>query len=456
MRRLRRGGRYRRRLRLIPADQQVFSSTPVTGERDPRRPFGRRVLLIAPPTSYRISAYFQAALRLGIDLVVASAGRHSLIPEIASGISIDLDAPQSAIEVLTAAARRAPFHAVIATDDATVELASQVATRLGLPHNSPHAARIARRKDLAREALASAGLPVPDFRRIDLTNDPESQIRGLGFPLVLKPLALSGSRGVIRVDDPVQLADACRRIAPLIRDAKNDEERRFILAERFLPGEEFAVEGMLVNGELELLAIFDKPEPLNGPYFEETYYLTPSRSGDKVQAAIARRVEEACRAYGLEQGPVHAELRLVNGEPYMLEIAARTIGGDCARLLSFGSGAGLEDIVLGHAVGAPVKAVPASGAAGVLMIPVPGAGVLRRVEGVLAARRVPAVEDVVIAIREGYELVPLPEGGSYLGFIFASAKTPAEVETALRAAHACLKFVLAPVWRLEPAPARNA
>lgn len=407
------------------------------------------MLLIAPPTSYRISAYYEAARRLGVRLVVASRGEHSLIPQIASGIQVDLDSPDAAVDVLSAAARTEPFHAVIATDDATVELASRVAARLELPHNPPAAVRIARRKDLAREALASAGLPVPAFRRIDLRGDLELQARGLGFPVVLKPLALSGSRGVIRADDQRQYLAACRRIAAMIADLPDEEERRFALAESFLAGEEYAIEGLLVNGRLDLLAIFDKPEPLNGPFFEETYYLTPSGLPGRTQTAITRQVAQACRAYGLRQGPVHAELRLVKGQAYILEIAARSIGGDCARLLGFGTGAGLEELVLRLAMGERVAPPAVSGAAGVLMIPVPGAGVLRRVEGVLAARRVQAVEDVVIAIREGYELVPLPEGGSYLGFIFARAETPAKVERALRSAHGCLNFVLAPVWHVE-------
>lgn len=412
------------------------------------------MLLIAPPASYRISAYCEAARRLNIRMVVASRGEHSLIPEIASGIQVDLDAPDAAVDVLCAAAREEDFHAVIATDDATVELASRVAARLGLPHNPPSAVRIARRKDLARKALASAGLPVPAFRRIDLHDSLESQTHGLEFPVVMKPLALSGSRGVIRADNACQCLAACRRIAALVAGLPEEEERRFLLAESYLPGEEYAAEGMLVDGNLELLAMFDKPEPLVGPFFEETYYLTPSGLPGTTQTMIARQVAAACKAYGLRQGPIHAELRLVGGEVYILEIAARTIGGDCARLLSFGTGAGLEEIVLRHAVGDSVVPRAVSGAAGVLMIPVPGAGVLRRVEGVLAARRVPAVEDVVIAVREGYELVPLPEGGSYLGFIFARADTPARVEQALRAAHARLRFVLAPVWHIE-APAMS-
>jgi biotin carboxylase len=410
-----------------------------------------RVLLIAPPSSYRISAYHQAAADLGIDLVVASEGEHSLIPEVAGGIHVDLEFPEAALETIVAQAEREAFQAVVATDDATVELASRVAGRLGLSHNPPSAVRAARRKDLAREALAEAGLPVPPFRRIDLGAPLQPQLGGLEYPQVVKPLALSASRGVIRADNAAELIGACRRIAPLLATLSDAQERRFVLVEEFIPGAEYALEGMLQDGVLQILAVFDKPDPLMGPFFEETYYLTPSRLDPGCQDALARTVTDACRAYGLRQGPVHAEVRMASGKFWVLEIAARTIGGDCARLLSFGTGQGLEHLVLRQAIGEPVRASPSRGAAGVLMIPVPGAGVLRRVEGVMAARKVAGIQDLVIAVREGYELVPLPEGGSYLGFVFALGESPEAVERALRKAHSCLNFVLAPVWHIAPA-----
>jgi biotin carboxylase len=378
------------------------------------------------------------------------------VPEIAAGINVDLESPSRVVDTVLDENKRRPFHAVIATDDATVELASHVAAALGLPHNPVAATRTARRKDLARRSLAAAGLPVPAFRRIDLSIALTAQVLDLAYPCVVKPLALSASRGVIRVDNFDELDAACRRIAPLLSDLPDEEERRFLLVEAFLPGPEVALEGMLAAGELKVLAIFDKPDPLEGPFFEETYYVTPSRLDGPDQDAITGAVEAACRAYGLRQGPIHAELRIVRGTPHVLEIAARTIGGDCARLLSFGTGASLEETVLRQAAGEPVQIEPQSGAAAVLMIPVPGAGVLRRVEGVIAALKVPGIVDVVIAVREGYEITPLPEGGSYLGFMFARGATPEEVEAALRHAHAKLKFVLAPAWRLEPGVVRSA
>jgi biotin carboxylase len=268
---------------------------------------------------------------------------------------------------------------------------------------------------------------------------------------VLKPLSLSASRGVIRVDNVHALHTACARIERIL--AGEGIRDRFaashLLVESFVPGPEVAVEGLLRGGRLSVLAIFDKPDPLDGPFFEETYYITPSRHDQDIRTRIIRRVEEACQAMGLREGPVHAEVRISAGEGVILEVAARTIGGDCARLLHFGTGQALEDLVISHAVGRPLPLVPQEGGAGVLMIPIPEAGILRRIEGMAAARAVPWIDDVLISIREGYELVPLPEGAAYLGFIFAHAPTPAAAEAALRASHAKLKFVVAPLMAVE-------
>ena len=268
---------------------------------------------------------------------------------------------------------------------------------------------------------------------------------------MVKPLSLSASRGVIRVDDDRALYAALARIERIL--AGESSRERFpathLLIEAFVPGPEVALEGLLSGGHLNVLAIFDKPDPLEGPYFEETYYITPSRHDERIRRRIVRRVEAACEALGLREGPVHAELRISAGDAVVLEVASRTIGGECARLLRFGTGRTLEDLVISHAVGRPLAANPHEGAAGVLMIPIVEGGILRRVEGITRARAVPWIEDVVIAVREGYELVPLPEGAAYLGFIFARAPNPAVAEAALREAHARLKLVVAPVMALE-------
>ena len=383
-------------------------------------------------------------------MLVASEGEHSLVPGIADGLRVDFAHPRAVLELVTAAHRHRPITGVVATDDATVEIANRAAAALGLAHNAPSAAGITRRKDLARAALAAAGLPVPAVWRVDLRRPLPAQLADIAFPCVVKPLALSASRGVIRADDPQGLEAACRRTAAIVHGASGattaPEERDTLLVESFVPGPEIALEGMLAGGELSVLAIFDKPDPLEGPFFEETLYVTPSRLPPVVQALAARRVREGCAAYGLAEGPIHAELRIHGGDAWVVEIAGRTIGGDCARLFTFGSGTSLERLVLERALGRSPEApfYDADRAAGVLMIPTPGAGVLRRVEGVLAASRLPGIREVTIAVREGYAVTPLPEDGSYLGFVFALGDSPAGVEASLRRAQDTLRVVIAP------------
>ncbi len=408
-----------------------------------------RLLLIAPHSSYRIAPYLNAAQSLGVGVLVASTSEHSLVSAVAEGLRINLDQPEQAFDTLLAAARERPFAGVIATDDITVELAARIAQALGLPHNPSDAVQLTHRKDLARARLAAHGVPVPGFSRIDLQADLAAQVANLNYPCVIKPLSLSGSRGVIRADNTEQAISAAQRIATIVAELSNEQERRYLLVEDYLPGIEVAVEGMLHNGKLQVLALFDKPDPLEGPYFEETYYITPSRLPGAQQALAAQRVGEACTAYGLKHGPIHAELRLHNGEATILEVAARTIGGQCAQLLKQGSGYGLEELVVAQAIGKPLTKQHTNSAAGILMIPIPKAGMLRRVEGLAAARKIKHIIDVEIYVREGYELIPLPEGSAYLGFIFARANSPAEVEEALRKAHAELTFVTAPIWKLQ-------
>ena len=416
-----------------------------------------RVLLIAPPGSYRVHAYLEAARDLGIGMLVASEGEHSLVPGIEDGLRVDFGDPDAVIEQVVSAHRDRPVAGVVATDDGTVEIANRAAAALGLAHNAPSAARITRRKDLARTALAAAGLPVPAVRRVELGRPLGSQLAGVEFPCVVKPLALSASRGVIRADDLPGLEAACRRAGAIARAAAvasgGTEERDTLLVESFVPGPEIALEGMLEGGRLSVLAIFDKPDPLDGPFFEETIYVTPSRLPRPVQALAAERVRAGCAAYGLAEGPVHAELRLHDGDAWIIEIAARTIGGDCARLFTFGSGTSLEHLVLQRALGrSPDVAFRDSGrAAGVLMIPTPGAGTLRRVEGVMVASRIPGICEVSVTVREGYELTPLPEGGTYLGFVFALGDDPAGVEESLRRAQETVRVVVAPSLAVEVA-----
>jgi biotin carboxylase len=252
----------------------------------------------------------------------------------------------------------------------------------------------------------------------------------------VKPTDLSASRGVIRADDVDAAVDAATRIRTMSDGP--------ILVEEYVPGFEVAVEGLARGaGTLDVLAVFDKPDPLEGPYFEETIYVTPSRLPDEIVTRVSHMTSLAARAIGIDDGPVHAELRIDGTRIWLIEIAARSIGGLCARTLRFGAGIGLEDLILRHALGMPIeRAVREHDAAGVMMLPIPCAGVLEEVRGQDAARAVDGITGLEITVPRGRVVKPLPEGDRYLGFLFARAATPGEVEQALRAGHAELDVVL--------------
>ena len=380
--------------------------------------------------------------------MIASRGEFSLISEVHAGLNVDLDDTEASLASILEEAGQVTFAGILGSDDSTVELAARAAQTLGLPHNPPHAARLSRRKDLARAHLALAGCPVPIHCLIDLGKALQPQLAGLPWPCVIKPLNMSASRGVIRADTEAGFIAACQRIKTIIADAKDDFEATHVLVEDYIDGIEVAYEGYLHNGELTTLALFDKPDPLQGPYFEETIYVTPSRLDDTTQARIKLRVAQACQAYGLSTGPVHAELRVDERDAWILEVAARTIGGDCARTLDSGDDFNLEELVISLAIGKPVHSKPPEEARGVMMIPIRKGGILRRVEGIAAARKVAGIETVDIIIREGNELVPLPEGNQYPGYIFARGNSTGEVVSALREACSRLNFVVAPVFKM--------
>lgn len=418
-------------------------NTAVTGDRP-------ALLLLVPTTSYRLDDFAAAASRLGVPLVVGSDRCHKIEDTFGADadlLSLDYRDPERAAEQVAEAAAARPIGGIVPASDGTAVIAALAAERLGLPHNPPEAARRAANKHAMREALRAAGLAVPQFRLFALDEGPDAAARQSPYPCVLKPLIFSASRGVIRADDPDGFAAAWKRIAKLLHDAKaerrprDEEGARSVLVEAFVPGPEVAVEGLLRGGRLDVLAEFDKPDPLDGPYFEETIYVTPSRKPPALAAEVVRATAAAASAMGLVEGPIHAELRLPEGGPVVLEIAARSIGGLCSRTLRFGAGIALEEILVAHAMGLPLDSLRREArASGVMMIPIPRPGVLHGVAGVDDAREVPGVEDVVITVPEGREVVPLPEGDSYLGFLFARGETPEEVESALRGAHRRLAF----------------
>ncbi len=386
---------------------------------------------------------------MGLEILIASRGEHSLVSDVHNGLHIEPDDPGQACATILQESRRRPFAGILGSDDSTVELAARVAHELGLPHNPPLAARLSRRKDLARAHLSLAGCPVPLNCLLDLSRPLENQMAGLPWPCVIKPLNLSASRGVIRADDPTAFMQACERIRRIISDSGDGIEATHVLVEDYIPGIEVAWEGYLYRGELSTLVLFDKPDPLEGPCFEETIYVTPSRLDDDTQERIRQRVAQACQAYGLTTGPVHAELRINERDIWILEVASRTIGGDCARSLDR-EGFNLEELAIALATGRSVSPEPLREARGVMMIPISEGGILRRVEGIAAAAKVAHIEKIDIIVREGSELIPLPEGNQYPGYIFARAETPEAVVSALRTAHSRLNFVVAPLFRVTP------
>jgi biotin carboxylase len=427
-----------------------------------------RIALVTHTTSYGASGFVEACRRAGSGVVLASDRCHVLDRTWhwpADSLVIDFNDPDGAAEAIAAAdARESPISAVLPVGgELPAKVAAAAARRLGLPANAPDAMACAANKLLMRERLAAASDPAlrqPRFFTVPLGGDANAVAArvassGVGFPCVIKPLMLSGSRGVMRADDRASLALALARLERLLADPAlrrpDPVAAGQILVESFVAGPELALEGILTRGALQVLALFDKPDPLDGPTFEETLYVTPSRRPPADQRRIADTVAAAARALGLETGAVHAEVRWseADGGPVLVEIAARPIGGLCARSLRFESGLSLEDVVVRHALGADAGSAPArmAGASGVMMIPIPARvpSALRAVDGVAEARAVAGVDDVVISVRVGETLVPLPEGASYTGFIFATGDDPAAVEHALREANARLRFTVAPL-----------
>jgi len=390
-------------------------------------------------------------MQMGLQVLIGSRGEHSLTTEVNQGLHIDLDEYDSALASILEEARLRPFSGIIGSDDSTVELAAHAASRLGLPHNPPEAARLTRRKDLARAHLMLAGCPVPIHCLIDISKPLDHQLAGLPWPCVIKPLNMAASRGVIRANNEDEFRNACERIRNIISESTDEFERSHVLVENYIDGIEVAYEGYLHEGKLHTLTVFDKPDPLVGPFFEETIYVTPSQLDADSLNMIKQRVQQACIAFGLTTGPVHAELRVNAVDAWILEVASRTIGGDCARTLDSGTNKNLEQLTVSLAIGEPMQPEAITQSRGVMMIPIRQAGLLRRVEGILAAQKVPYIEKIDIVIAEGHELIPLPEGNQYLGFIFAKADTPEMVTAALRSAHEKLNFVTATIIRLASA-----
>ena len=402
-----------------------------------------RLLLLVPTTSYRIGDFLHAAERLGADVAVGS-DQPGVLEPFSQGrtVTLDFKSIDRGVAQIIGYNATHPLATIIGVDQETSLLAATAAAALGLRHNAPSSVEATGNKHRLRSRLANSGLPAPWFTLLSLDDGPDDQARRMPYPVVLKPLALSASRGVIRANDPAQFIAAFGRIQAILAGTDSQgEAASHILVEDYIPGAEVALEGLLEDGRLRILALFDKPDPMAGPYFEETLYVTPSRLPAGIQKDIAVTVGKAVSTLGLREGPIHAELRINDEGAWLIEVAARSIGGLCSRALQFGGAERLEDLIIRHALGLPAGGEHGSqSASGVMMIPIPAAGILRQVDGLEAARAVPGIRDITISIPLGDTLVPVPEGNRYLGFIFSDGDTPAAAEAALREAHGELTF----------------
>ncbi len=414
----------------------------------------KRVLLLLPTTGYRNDDFLAAAKKLGVEIVAVANYCHQLAPSwgLPPIMALHFDRPEQAADTVL---REIDGHpdAVLAVDDSGVELAALLSERLELLGNPAHAVRRVRDKLAFRRLLQEREFPCPEFHHLPSGDDPRKLVPELKFPVVVKARRLSGSRGVIRADDSEALVRAVNWVRAIQSRADRDAQELGLIIEDFIPGREYALEGTLERGKLTTLALFDKPDPLDGPYFEETIYVTPSRLPGQLQYRIHQEVARACCFAELTDGPVHAEMRVNEQGIWILEVAARSIGGLCGRVLTHSLGMSLEELILRQVVAEPLPIAAEGGAAGVMMIPIPRRGIYHGLKRLAAAQSVPGVTGVTITAEPGQIIAPPPDGASYLGFIFARAASPAEAEAALRIAHRRLHFDIRPEYPAMEAPA---
>ena len=426
----------------------------------------KRLLLFTAKLGYQTRSFEDATQKLGVRLVYVTDRCHQLEdPWGDQAIAVHFESPEAAAYTVMEALRGQVVRGILALGDRPAVAAAYAARGLGLHFNHPAAVEACRSKLRMREVFRDARLRVPWFRHFPIDPAPEPALFGISYPCVLKPLSLSASQGVVRANNRQEFLAAAARVRRLLESpeirATREPNLDQMLVEGYIPGREVAVEGLLTDGALRALAIFDKPDPLEGPYFEETIYVTPSRLPESQQHAVLQCARDAARALGLSHGPIHAEFRINEAGVWPLEVAPRPIGGLCARALRFSSSEapepiGLEELLLRHALELPGCDSPREGvASGVLMIPVPKSGMLEGVTGEEAARSTPGVAELIITARLHDYIAAWPEGSSYLGFLFARGSAPEEVELAIRRAHEKLAFTITPRLPVEhPAAGR--
>jgi formate-dependent phosphoribosylglycinamide formyltransferase (GAR transformylase) len=409
----------------------------------------KRLLLLTSKLGYQTRSFSEAARKLGVEIIFATDRCHQLDdPWNDRAIAVHFEEPESAAFSIHETMRGNEPDGVLALGDRSVITAAYVARGLGIFHNHPASVESCRSKEKMREAFRVSGLRTPSFHALPLIPTPDPALSGIKFPCVVKPICLSASQGVMRANNAAEFRRAVERLARLLQSpefrASHDPDLDRMIVEDYIPGREVAVEGLLTEGVLRVLAIFDKPDPLEGPYFEETIYVTPSRLPREQQDAIVRCARDAARALGLIHGAIHAEFRVNDDGVWPLEIAPRPIGGLCARAVRVGPELiSLEELLVRHAVGlSGTEFERETIASGVMMIPVPANGILERVEGIDDARAVANIASLEITARLHDKIITWPEGSSYLGFIFARGDDPEKVERALRQAHSKLDFVV--------------
>lgn len=411
----------------------------------------KRLILLASANSYRKQDFLDAAKRLDIEVVLGLDVPPPLMSQYGCKLPLDYVDTEKSAGVIADFAATTPVDAILSADDSATVLAAQASQSLNLRHNSAEAAAAARDKYTMRQLFARTDVLSPHFLRFTLNDEPEEIADQIPYPCVIKPRSMSGSRGVIRADSPIEFMKAYSHLKPILQNGGADD----FLVEDYIDGVEVALEGILDNGELKVLALFDKPDPLVGPYFEETIYTTPSRLPHHVQQNIFAATAKAASALGLREGPIHAELRVNDQGAWLVEVAARSIGGLCSRTLQFGTDMSLEELILRQALGLQISEVSETSeilkAGGVMMIPIPRGGIFRCVRGLEEAEAVPLIESIEITARIDHPIYPLPEGDSYLGFIFARGASPEEVERALREAHSKLRFEIEEELSVLPA-----
>jgi ATP-grasp domain-containing protein/L-aminoacid ligase-like protein len=426
----------------------------------------KRLLLFTGKLGYQTRSFEEAARKLGVQLVYITDRCHQLEdPWGDSAIAVHFETPEVAAYTVMDALRGQDIGGILALGDRPVISAAYAARGLGVSNNHPAAVEACRNKLRMREVFRDAGLRVPWFRNVQIDPTPEPALLGISYPCVVKPLSLSASQGVVRANNGQEFLAASARIRRLLDSPEIRATRELnldqMIVEGYIPGSEVAVEGLLTGGVLRVLAIFDKPDPLEGPYFEETIYVTPSRLPESVQRAIEQGTRDATRALGLSHGPIHAEFRINEDGVWPIEVAPRPIGGLCSRALRFSSDKdtepiGLEELLLRHAMELPGCDSPREKiASGVMMIPVPGSGILERIAGDDAARTTLGITELLITARLHDYIAAWPEGSSYLGFIFARGSVPEDVEQVLRRAHQELEFTITPRLPVEHPAARR-